>query len=148
MMNSHYWNVNTLSKARTKVCKSSLSFFINFSLSSKSVTFYSSSKPLFLHFIDLSTYITCHSHQHFTDSKVSVHCRTCDNCNNGMSIVFYRSHSLYTWHMKHIQNLNGLSIVVYHSRNPYTQQTKRIQTTAQCGACSGSPQLWYPFSWL
>ena len=71
------------------------------SLSLLSFTF-SSSKPLFPHFIDLSTYIACY----FNTLCVI----------NMLWTVRFRS-LLYMWCLQCIQNLNGLSIVFYCSHN-------------------------------
>ena len=59
-------------KERSELNKPCVSFFSSFSLSSESVTLFSSSKPLFPHFIGLSTYIT----HHFNISTCDVY-KTC-----------------------------------------------------------------------
>ena len=116
-------------KVTAKIYKHYLSFFFSFSLLSLSHSFLC---------LSLSSHASSSLHTLvtiFTDSKVSVHCRTrglfyhshnsymrCTKRSqnlNGLSIVFYCSHSLYMRCTKYSHNLNGLSVVFYHSHSPY-----------------------------
>ena len=58
------------------------------------------------------------------------------------SYFIVHSPSLHTRRSQCIQNLNGLSIVFYHLQPAHVTLAMYTSTTAQCGARSGSPQLY------
>ena len=95
------------------------------------IMFFSSSKPLFSRFIDLSTYIY---------SPFLWTIRLPFTVTHMACQLYFIILSLYMRRTKCSQNLNGLSIVFYRFHSPYTQHTKLSQTTTQCEARSGSPQ--------
>ena len=122
-MKCHYWNV----KVTAKVYKPCLSFFISFSLTS--VTFSSSSKPLFPHFIHLST-LTVHTHDVRNIHKTWIAFQSCfivlTVCTRNV-----RKDDRLEWLVNRILSFLQSVHVMY----------KTISDYHQCGARSGSPQL-------
>ena len=121
---------NTIRLSRGQSLTNLVSFFTSFSLSSKSVTLSSSSKPLFPHFINLSMYIT----YNFNIAMCDVH-KTCMVCPSYFIIhsLCIRNAPTYTkleWFVYHvlsftvqahvmlqrIQNSIGLLTVFYRSQ--------------------------------
>ena len=91
------------------------------SLSSKSVITLSSSKPLFPHFIDLSTYITHHFNIAMCEVVWPVHHN------------YFIVHSPRTRDAPmHTKNLNGLSIIFYHSQSAHRQRSDVYKTLMDC----------------
>ena len=133
-------------KAMSKIYKPCLSFFISFSFSRLSRS---------LHHLSLFS-LTSSTPQH----SQSVHATY--EMLNSLSIVFYCSHSLYTWctkpwqpkmasqlyfivltvHTCDVRNhdrLKSLSIVFYHSHSLYMRRTKPWQTTTSVGLAQARP---------
>ena len=132
------------------VCLSSLVSLSLLSLSHslllQSLSSLTSSKPLFPHFINLSTYITCH----FNIAMCNMH-KTCMVCPS-----YFIIHSLHTRNalaytklewlvhcilaftvcahatLRWIQNLNSLSIVFYCSQSAQTQRSSVYKTWMAC----------------
>ena len=134
-------------KVTTKVYKPCLSFFISLSFSGLSHSFHrlsllslTSSTPQHSQSVH-ATYemlnglsiVFYRSHSPYTRRT-----RPWQNL-NGLSTVFYRSYSPYTRRTKPWQNLNGLSIVFYRSHSPYTRRTKPWQTSASVGLAQARP---------
>ena len=124
------------------VCHSSL-----VSLFFTSVTFCSSSKSLFPHFIDASTHslytwrMKCWIA--FQSYFVVLIVLTCDIWNHDrlqwlLNRILSFSQSIHATYESMI-DLNGFTIVVDRSRSPYTQCTKPWQTTASVGLAQDRP---------
>ena len=142
----YYQNV----KATTKVYKPCLSFFISFFLFFTSVTFCSSSKSLFPHFIDPSTLTVC-THDVWNHDRLEwlLNRSHCPYMQRTKPWQTWMASQLYfivlTVRTRNVQNHSRLewlhNCILSFSKSVHTTD-ESMTDFRQCGACTGSPQIY------